>query len=109
MVIMLIGLMGLFKSIEMLMEHNLRNYMREESVRLSEERMVGAKNLPFANISSYSTPRTVTRSFRSISKPFSVNRTVTALSTTSQQVDVSVVWTYKGATYTQQVSSIVAQ
>jgi type IV pilus assembly protein PilV len=112
MVVMMVGLVGLLQSINVATEHNIRNYLRDEAVRVGNEKMRDDVTLPFTAITSNTGAFTLTRKVRTGSKSFAVKRTVTGLpasSPTSKKIDIVISWSYKGTTYTHTLYRIVAQ
>jgi type IV pilus assembly protein PilV len=112
MVIMMVGLVGLLQSINIATEHNLRNYLRDEAVRIGNEKMRDDVTLPFAAITSNTGSFTMTRRVRTGTKAFAVKRTVTGLpaaAPTSKKVDIEIRWAFKGNTYRHTLYRIVAQ
>lgn len=113
MLIMLVGLMGLLQAVSVATEHNLRNQLRDEAVRIADQHLRQYASISFTNLTSHTEPRSITRNFRSGSSTFTVLRTVTGLPTatspTSKQVAIQVGWTYKQKPYSHQINTIVAQ
>lgn len=114
-VIMLVGLVGLLQSVNVATEHNIKNLLRDEAVRVGEEKMYEARNTVFTSLSGHSA-RPVARTFRGATKNFNVSRTVTNfptgssyLTATSKKVDIAVSWGFKGVNLTHEVTSVVAQ
>ena len=50
MVIMLVGLLGLLQTVNIAMEYNLKNQMRNEVVRIGDEIMNGMRTQPFDTV-----------------------------------------------------------
>lgn len=112
MVIMLVGLVGLLQAINIATEHNLRNYLRDEAVRVADLKMREFAALPFNSIVG-NTTQNVSRGARSGSKAFVVTRQITDLPTsvnpTSKRIDITVQWVYRGTGYTHRISRIVSE
>lgn len=110
MVIMLVGLLGLFQSVNVGIDHNLRNTFRDLAVRIGEEKMHEARGIAYANLSGNRT-FSLTRSFRGASKTYTVQRGITDIPSTppvnSKKIDITVGWTHKGQNYTHDVSSVI--
>jgi type IV pilus assembly protein PilV len=106
--IMMVGLLGLLASINLAMDVNLRDYMRDEAVRVGEKAMNTTKNSGYASIATGTTTQTISEHVRGIAKNYSVTTTVTQLPN-SRQISIVVAWTYKGQTYFHGVDSVVAQ
>ena len=110
-VILMVGLLGLLQSVNIAMEHDLRNLYRDTAVRLAEQKMNEAKGLAYTNITSYSVPRTLAVPVRNASEDYSVLRTVTQSSPAdiSRQIDIRVSWAYRNVTTMHTVSSMRAR
>lgn len=110
--ILMVGLMGLLQAVNVATSTNVANLVRNEAVRMGDQRLNESRSLPFDRITSHPA-RTVTSLTRSISKPFEITRTVTNLPTnatppTSKQVQIEVRWQYKGQTYLHTVNAVVS-
>jgi len=107
-VIMAVGLLGMLQAVNVAMEHNLRNQLRDEAVRVGENTMHELRRLPFDNISSTSTI-TVTRNMRGFSKPFLVERLYSpdpSVPSDWRQIQLSVKWTYRNVTSVHRVVTV---
>ncbi len=111
-VITLVGLMGLLQAVNVAMEHNLRNQLRDEAVLVGEQAMGFQKVRPFDQISTASAkniPPPFTSRLRSGKSNFyRVTCEGTDLATAKQLI-VTVKWTYRGVEYSHQVRSIRSQ
>lgn len=105
MLITLVGLVGLLQAVNVAMEHNMRNMLRDEAVLVGEQVMGYQKVRPFAQISTTNSAVTVNSRLRRGSLSYTVAPTSTALST-ARQLIVTVSWRYKGVDYTHQVRSV---
>lgn len=111
--ILMVGMMGLMEAINVATATNVRNVLRQEAVQLGDQKLNESRALAFDNITSHTALRTTTRTVRTISKPFSYQRTVTNLPTgavtpTSKRVQVTVTWQFKGVTNTHIVNTVIA-
>jgi len=97
MVIMMVGLLGLLQSINIALEHNLRNQFREQAVALGENQINLFRN-QFRNQTSVTFPNytRATVKIRSIDKQFDVYRTSSPASDVSRELEVRVKWSFKG-------------
>lgn len=121
MVVMLIGLLGLLHAVTVAVENNLTNILRDEAVKIAEERMNGVlfdkddnkhhglKNVPFDSLASGEATFVVRRNFRNFSADYSVQATVAALSAESRSLRVRVTWNYKGKDYQHSITSVVVR
>lgn len=104
MLITLVGLVGLLQSVNLAMEHNLKNQLRDEAVLVGEKMMAFQKVRPFGHLST-SHPPLVDSRLRSGVVKYTVTCTTTDLST-AKQIIVGVTWAYRGTGYSHQVRSI---
>lgn len=96
-VIMAVGLLGMLQAVNVSMEHNLKNELRDEAVRVGENTMHELRRLPFDNITGTS-PIVRTRTMRGGSKQFVVERLYPTVATDWRQIQLSVRWTYRNVT-----------
>ena len=107
MLIMLVGLLGLLQSVNLAMEHNLRNQLRDEAVLIAEQTMGNLKTRAFNQISTPQfSPRTVKSQLRGGNFNYTMKRVCTVTGTTTAQLAVTVEWRYKGSDYSHSVTSI---
>ena len=101
MVIMLVGLLGLLQSINISMEHNVKNHLREEATRVGEREMNVFHTNPgvtaLKRISSTVLPN----------KSFVVTKTATPFAG-SQELEVVVRWKFKNMSTQHMVRSILS-
>ena len=116
MLILMVGMLGLLQSINLAMEVNLRNQVREEAVNVSNRVMSEMRGGGFDNISVAATPtQTYTYStyqlpskIRGSSKSYTVTRSSRVLSMVNskpatKELAVVVGWSYKGVEYQNRV------
>lgn len=107
MLITLVGLVGLLQAVNMAMEHNLRNQLRDEAVLIGEQWMGNLKSRGFSRISTpFNAPKQVPSQLRGGNFSFTVRRPCESTGASAKTLKVKVDWTYKGIGYTHQVSSI---
>lgn len=105
MVIMLVGLLGLLQSVNIAMEYNLKNQMRNEVVRIAQDAMNDMRSRAFNSVSSKTT--TVPTSLRNINRTYSVKRSVIFTGTSSsRKYQVDVRWKYNNVSTTHSVMSV---
>lgn len=109
MAILLIGLLGLLNSVEIAMEHNLKNQMRGEVTRIAEEAMSDMRARPFDSVSA--TTMVIPTKLRNIQRSYTVKRTIVAIpnptaTTTSRQYHVDVKWLYKNVSTTHSIVTV---
>ncbi len=108
-VILMVGMLGLLQAVNVAIEHNLNNQIRNEATMLADEQLSKEMTKTFDLISTstgqfYVPGRPILKGF----KNFSVVRTGTALSN-SKQVNYTISWRHKGVRYTHETSSIISK
>jgi len=111
-VIMMVGMLGLLQSINIAMEFNLKNHMRDEAVYMGEKYMNELKGKAFATASiTFPLISTATR-IRGANKKLMIETSSTQLADTAagttNQLMVVVKWTYKGVEYQNRVTTPVS-
>lgn len=113
MVILMVGLLGMLKVINLSIITNVQNSMRTQAASVAEDQLARKKSLPFDNITT-GTPATaktlaVPIAMRSTVLNYNVTYFVDDISTESKRINIGVRWSYKGNNYEHVVSSIVAR
>jgi type IV pilus assembly protein PilV len=115
MLITVVGLLGLLQAVNLAMEHNLRNQLRDEAIFIGEDWMGSLKVRAFDQISGVSSAgfsdRQVRSKLRGGNVMFTVSRPCSSIPTNpvSAQLIVHVEWDYKGVTYEHEVRSVRTQ
>jgi type IV pilus assembly protein PilV len=113
MLITIVGLMGLLQSVNLAMEYNLKNQLRDEAVLIGEQQMGLLKAMPFDQIAASSSVKVDSRLRAGFMKFYTVKSESTTWSVPDQPdaklLIVTVTWTYKGITNTHQVRSVRSQ
>ncbi|MBJ6727443.1 type IV pilus modification PilV family protein [Geomesophilobacter sediminis] len=109
-VIMMIGLLGMLQSVNVAIDHDLKNKLRDEAVSLAEEQLNHFRMYS----TSLATGRYVggtTRTIRGIEKPFQVTKDWEPISTpddgSARRLTVTVDWSYKGLHSSHAISSVL--
>lgn len=119
--ILMVGMLGLLQAINLAVEVNLRNQVREEAVYIGQRVMSEMRGKGFDNISVATTPTDmytysdyqVPSKVRGASRSYTVSRRSVVLSTVNlqpvtKQLEVIVKWTYKGVGYENRVVSPIS-
>jgi len=119
--ILMVGMLGLLQAINLAVEVNLRNQVREEAVYIGQRVMNEMRGKGFDNISVASIPTQkysyndyqLPSKVRGASRSYSVSRSSIVLSTVNlqpvtKQLEVVVKWTYKGVGYENRVVSPIS-
>lgn len=113
-VIVAVGMFGVLESINVTLQHNLKNELRNEGVRLGEKYMTDLRGRPFDKLSTSYTPFNEAVRVRGASKNFRVERSMQILNydgtqPSTKQLTVQVKWAYRNLTSLNQVNSVVAK
>jgi prepilin-type N-terminal cleavage/methylation domain-containing protein len=109
-VILFISMMAVLHALGLSVEHNMKNIIMDEAVRISEQRMNELRNTPVTTLVS-STPSnklTISRNFRNITIDYTVNWIVESLSADSRAIQVLVQWNWKNISHQHTATSIVS-
>ena len=108
--ILSVGLLGLLQVVNMSIDHNMYNQLRNEGVSVADAELTGELSKGFANVSANVPP--ITKSYtktrlvmQAIQKSYSVTRSGSIVSN-SKMVNVKVSWGYKNARYNVSVASV---
>jgi type IV pilus assembly protein PilV len=109
MLITLVGLLGLLKALQVSMEANASNQLRNEAVSVGEQAMSFQKTRPFDQLSSSHPPPVFSR-IRAGRVQYQVDVAANPpASLTDKLITVKVSWNYKGVNYTHEVRSVRSQ
>ncbi|WP_343213480.1 prepilin-type N-terminal cleavage/methylation domain-containing protein [Geomobilimonas luticola] len=104
MVIIVIGMLGLLEAVNVAMEHNLRNQLRDQAVYVGEKILNDMRGQQFD--ATFTNHTTIPMSLRGVNKKFTVDTTTIPLGADSKQYEVVVKWTYKSRNYQNQVVTV---
>jgi type IV pilus assembly protein PilV len=108
-IILMIGLLGMFQSINLAMNKNIENQLRQKAIAVAEQQLNDLKGRSFSNVSgNTSTFQRVASG--SVFKNISVQRRVTNMATSeskSKRIEIRVWWSYRGVPYEHQTASAV--
>jgi len=111
-VILMVGLLGLLQTINVAINHNLQNDLRNIAVSVADEEMSKSLSIGYDNISSGS-PKQVQKMVLNAMKNYSVVRTVSQVSSgasaSTRQVDLLVSWRHKGNRYNHGASGMLTK
>lgn len=111
-VIMMVGMLGLLQSINIAMEYNLKNHLRDEAVYVGEKYMNIQRGKTFDLLSTSYGIRNEPSKVRGTGKSYNIEMSTQDLSTDaatpSKQIMVVVKWTYKGVEYQNRVTAPVS-
>jgi prepilin-type N-terminal cleavage/methylation domain-containing protein len=117
--ILAIVAVALMQSSILVLQTSVQNEMRDEAVRLAEQRMNELRSGPGGfdgadpgggNLDLLAVPVTypaITRKIRNASVPFTVSKNVVSLDVNTKQVTVTVAWQFRERQYDHSILSIV--
>ena len=108
-VILMVGMLGLLQTVNLALNHNVQNQMRNEAVIVADEQMAREMAKGF-DLASTSTRNFVVSNRRILNayRNYSVARTGTTLQN-SKQINFVITWRYKGASYNHGESSVITK
>ncbi|MBJ6801873.1 type IV pilus modification PilV family protein [Geomonas propionica] len=104
MLIMLVGLVGLLQTVNIAIEYNLKNQMRNEVTRVAQDQMNGMRALAFDAVTAVATTQ-VNTNLRNINRQYAVTRTKSHINGTTDSYQVDVRWKYKNVSTTYSIVS----
>ena len=107
-VIVFIVFIGLSSSGLLVLEENIKNSLRDEAVSVTEPEVQHARTLPLDNIVSGTRP-VVTYPIRGLVVTYTPTWNVSVLDGSTRQLNVTVMWSRRGRSYSHQVATIVRQ
>lgn len=107
--IMMVGMLGLLETINVTLQHNLKNELRNEATRLGEKYMTELRGQAFDDILVSYPLASVTSQVRGGTKVYTVDRGSQALSSSSKQVTVTVKWGFRNVSSQNRVVSVVVK
>ena len=114
MVIMLVGLLGLLQTVNVALLHNMSNQLRNDAILVADEHMSLEMTKPFDLISTVPPNpgpyvKNVVRKIYNADKSYTVTRSGASVTSNTKSVSIVVSWTYKGQSYTQNISSLISK
>jgi len=109
-VILFISMMAVLHALGLSVEHNMKNIIMDEAVRIAEQRMNELRNEPITSLAS-STPLTkitIVRGIRNTSITYTVDWIVENLSADSRALQILVQWRWKKIDHQHTATSIVS-
>lgn len=115
MLIAVIGMFGVLETISVTLQHNLKNELRNEAVKVGERYMTELRGKNFGRYSDAYTTFRSTSKVRGVSKDYTVERTTEDLaldetgSPTTKRLEVVVKWAFRNTSSQNRVVSVVAK
>jgi prepilin-type N-terminal cleavage/methylation domain-containing protein len=106
-VILFISMMAVLHALGLSVEHNMKNIIMDEAVRISEQKMNELRNTPITSLASATQPP-IDRTFRNVTIRYNVTWIVENLSADSRAIQVLVQWDWKNISHQHTATSIVS-
>jgi type IV pilus assembly protein PilV len=108
-VILMVGLLGMLQGINIAMDKNMENILRNEAILVADDRMMLKRAKSFDALSTTTSNIYLQRFHRGGFKNYSVRETVSLATTNSKEVNINVTWKYRNKSSTHSVSTFVSQ
>ena len=108
-VIIAVGLLGLLQTVNFSIDRNMTTLLRDEAVRLADERMMREKSKVFTAISTNTVTENVAVNVANAFKNYSVAKTTSEVTSNTKNIQIDVTWRYKGQNYGHTMSSLVSK
>jgi type IV pilus assembly protein PilV len=108
-IILSVGLLGLFQTVNVAINNNMTTQLRDEAVRLADERMLTEKSRVFEAISTNTRNENVSVNVSNAFKNYSVVKTTSEMTKNTKNIQINVSWRYKGQRYGHTMSSLVSE
>lgn len=104
--ILMISMLAVLHALGLSVEHNMKNLLMDEAVRISEQTMNELRNQSVLALVNGNT--STSRRFRNITVTFNTNWIIQNLSANSRAIQVVVRWTFRGIPHIHSATSIVS-
>lgn len=108
-VIMMVGLLGMFQVINVAMDKNIENQLRQSAIAVAEQQLNSLKARSFSNVTGNTSMHLPVAS-GPVSKDLLIERRITDLAVSdskTKQVSIRVSWSYRGKTYEHQSATAI--
>ena len=110
--LLVIVLLALMESVVLYTQTNMRNILRDEAVRVTQDvlyelRIRGFNNIPSAPSPGITTTTQRTRKLRSTTWTFNITVTVTDVDAQMKSAQATTTWKFLNSTFTHQASTLI--
>ncbi len=114
--LLMITFMALIQTSLLAINTNVMNELRDEAVRVAEQRMNELRNTPFPDATPNELTATggvdvveasITRNVRGVSCSYTPNRRVADINLDNKQITLTIFWSYKNKPYQHGVSTVL--
>ena len=106
-IILMVGLLGMFQTVNLALDKNLENQLRQKGIAVAEQQLNNLKGRSFSNITG-NTSSSVSVASGSTFKNISIQRQIIDLATSdskTKRISIRVWWDYRGRQYEHQTVS----
>lgn len=123
--VLLIVFLGMMQTVAISVNFNVKNTLRDEAVKIAEERMNALKSTSFSDAilnttggayvlddvdpNTIGVQSTVTRSFRNFDIVFTSTKRVEDINTDNKRVNIRISWAWKAENYTHEIEMMLVQ
>ncbi|HOP40441.1 MAG TPA: prepilin-type N-terminal cleavage/methylation domain-containing protein [Geobacteraceae bacterium] len=107
--ILSVGLLGMMQAVNNAIGYNMTTQLRDEAVRLADEKMAREKAKPFDAISTTTKRERVKVTMVNAFQNYSVVRKGSIITSSTKSIQIDVFWRYKGKKYGHVISSLVSE
>lgn len=105
--LMVLVLLALMESVVLYTQTNMRNMLRDEGVRVTQDVLYEMRNRGFASVPLGTTTQTQTRRLRSGVWTFNVSVTVNQIDAQMLSARATTTWDFLNSTFTHQASTLI--
>ncbi len=105
-VILMVGLLGLLQVVNVSLNYNSENKMRNEAITLADQLMATQRILPFSAVQTKNSTCSITYGGVRFAR-YSVNRVVTSTTATTKTVQISTSWRVKNKKMQHFLTSLI--
>jgi len=112
-VILMVGLLGMLQGVNLAMDKNVENLLRNEAIIVADERMMLKRGKQFDALSTITSNLSTQRNSRGIFKNYSILEVVSVATTDSgvprsKEISINVTWKYRNNRNSHSASSFVS-
>ena len=108
-VILSVGLLGLLQTVNISIDNNMTTLLRDEALRVADERLVTEKSRVFDATSTNTRNENVSVKVVNAFKNYSIAKTTSSVTNNTKSIRIDVTWRYKGSRYAHVISSLITK
>jgi type IV pilus assembly protein PilV len=99
----------LLQTVNFSIDNNMTTLLRDEALRVADERLVTEKSRVFDAISTNTRNENVSVKVVNAFKNYSIAKTTSSVSNNTKSIRIDVTWKYKGSRYAHVISSLITK